>query len=178
MSNDKLVIKNLCYNKLNERDKEFLTFKKYNKLKNSERISDLEFSTNGCFGPCPIFDIKITEDSLLIIKGYNNVKHKGLYEKELNNIEYQRLNTLFNKINLTNIKQIPAYPDAFSYSFFIKSKSNRTFEGEGTYSVSNYDLDYFIRYLVFLEATSNLKSSNKRDIKFRNNSNREFMLEN
>ena len=88
--------------------------------------------------------------------------------KKLENIEFQRLQNLFNKIDLTNVKQVPACPDASSHYFFIKSKSNQTFEWCGMYSDSNYDLDYFYLYMIFIEAKTNFKLSDRKDVKFRN----------
>jgi len=178
LTSDELILKNLTYIETFVGDKEFYIFKKYNAFKNTEQIANLEFSATMCFGYCPVFDMKITDDSLIIIKGYKFVKRIGLSEIKLDSIQFQRLNNLFNKIDLSNIELDASPPDAPTHSIYIKTKTKKIIESSGGNAVSNYDLQFFLRYLNFIRAKFNFRPSDKANVKFRDDFNSKFMMKN
>jgi len=70
----------------------------------ASKIKELQFSTSGCFGTCPVFEIKLTSDRNLEYKGKSYTKHFGLKNLKLNQTDYENLIGLTEYADLKNLK--------------------------------------------------------------------------
>lgn len=68
------------------------------------RIKELHFSTTGCFGSCPIFEIKLTSDRNLEYNGKNFTNYSGSKKFKLNQTDYDNLIGLVEYSELKKLK--------------------------------------------------------------------------
>ena len=162
LTKEQLWIKALDSNYIrNDLPNKIITFKNYSlRQKHNEKIKNLEFSASRCFGPCPVLDIKI-QDSIIIIKGYQFVKHTGLFTHKLTLYEFDRLNKKFSRININDFKLANACPDAQVYSLYIETSNNLKIEIESGIidEETPQELADFINILTSIEKLIDLKES-------------------
>ncbi|REG86030.1 DUF6438 domain-containing protein [Winogradskyella sediminis] len=68
------------------------------------RIKELYFSTTGCFGSCPIFDIKLDSERNLEYNGKKFTNHSGLKSFRLNQTDYDNVIGLIEYAELKKLK--------------------------------------------------------------------------
>jgi len=120
--------------------------------KNEFKIERLEFSSSPCFGRCPCQDLLIGPDSVLYYFGYGSFsKHKGYSKHKLNPIEYQRILTRLNSIDIDDLKLCYPAPDAQHFHLFLKT-THDSIEIDGMFcSELSQELMDFISYLNYIE---------------------------
>lgn len=97
--------------------KEKLTFKydnfiEYNPNPEIHDIERIEFSTTGCYGTCPVFDIDINSDKTAVFKPHyfnfsqdNNAKEeKGILKTKLKEKDFSEIIELLNYIDFPQLK--------------------------------------------------------------------------
>lgn len=141
-----------------------LLFKKLNSVKkNNINVVNLDFSTSTCFGPCPVFDLKIISDSTMYQFGYWNTLHSGLNKFKLDPIDFNRIQRKLNSIDPDSLTFQAPGPDAQYYKLFIGS-DNDSIEIEGNLDLENYKLKAFIFYMLHLDRLKSYKPLNKEPI--------------
>lgn len=68
------------------------------------KIKELYFSTTGCFGTCPIFEIKLTSGRNLEYNGKEFTNHSGLKKFKLNQTDFDNLIGLIEYSELKGLK--------------------------------------------------------------------------
>jgi len=76
----------------------------YKMSKANSKIREVKFSTSGCFGTCPIFEIKLTSDRNLEYKGEEFTNYKGIKNLKLNQSNYNDLIGLLEYADLKHLK--------------------------------------------------------------------------
>ncbi len=154
------------------------SFRKFDSIRyNNLNFKRLEFSCGPCFGPCPILDIKITEDSVLYLFGYRHTKHNGLFKHKLNNKEYQKVQNKLNTILKDSFYLSASCPDAPTYNLFVKA-DNDSVDISGTTGDSvSFNLSIFIDYLISLDYLLDLKATSDENIIFKNDFNSHWLKE-
>lgn len=164
-----LIIRNIT-----NQDTIGIYFTRLNTRKNNLKFKSLEFSSSPCFGTCPVLDLKITDDSTLLFKGYNFVKHKGFYTHKLSAPEFGRLMHKIHALDLTNFNLPPTPPDAPNMSLFIKS-GHDSIQTAGTLDHTiNSPLPMLIIYLVSFDQILNLTNSKDPVVHFKNSFNQKW----
>lgn len=139
--------------------------------KNDKLIKQLEFSSTMCLGRCTALDLKISEDSILYIRGYAYVKYQGFYKHRLTSKEFDRINEKFNRIDLNSFYSKLSPPDASSFSFNIITDDSMIYKCNG---LSNQDLYYFTRYLINLERLLEFSKADTNCFRIENDFNRKW----
>jgi hypothetical protein len=108
----------------------------YNGSENYQ-ISKIEFSSNGCHGACPVFDLKIYKDSTSSFraKHYNFSRNKeidsnneeGYFEGVINQEDYEEVCQIINYIELKNRKD-----NYFSGSMHEPSSTLKVYFDDGS----------------------------------------------
>lgn len=75
-----------------------------NKKSKFDKIKELHFSTTGCFGTCPIFEIKLTTDRNLEYNGKKFTNYSGFKKFKLNQTDYDNLIGLVEYSELKKLK--------------------------------------------------------------------------
>lgn len=144
--------------------------------RNNLKITNLELSAGPCFGHCPVFDLKITADSMLYQYGYYYTQHLGLNKHKLNALEYQRIQSKLQSISLDSLIFSQPGPDRQYYNLYINSGNSIQINGNLEWN-SYRDLKAFIFYLLHLDKFKNLKPTND-SIYFKNTDNYERFVKN
>ncbi|MGB6084194.1 DUF6438 domain-containing protein [Moheibacter sp.] len=137
-----LVVKSEDY--LNDTFKlDSLTFKygqlvsyKRNKPKNLNQINQIKFSTNGCFGNCPIFEITIKSDYSFEYIGIKYTQVKGKKIGKISSTYYNELVGLLYYSDIMNLK------DFYSVNWTDDQTGTLAiqFENEEIKQISDYGL--------------------------------------
>jgi|WetSurMetagenome_2_1015567.scaffolds.fasta_scaffold01083_6 hypothetical protein len=152
-------------------DKDTLNFSRYGTKKiNDLEINYLELSTHGCYGPCPVLDIMINQDSTLFISGYRYSNLRGLNFCKLNKSEYSRIKAKLNMIPRDSIYFDPPVPDAPGYSIYIRSGKDSIVNNGCIMSINPY-LSNFIFYMKSLSYLLNMKQCKNDSVLFRDKRN-------
>jgi Domain of unknown function (DUF6438) len=98
--------------------KTILTFKfgdfiEYNKKPKKNKIAKIEFSTSGCFGTCPEYELTLQRDSLSIFnaqhynftKDFNHGTEEGVFTTSKNKMEFDKLEEIINYCDFENLKK-------------------------------------------------------------------------
>ncbi|MDB9837153.1 DUF6438 domain-containing protein [Flavobacteriaceae bacterium] len=85
----------------------------------------IEVSSSGCFGTCPVLDLKLKDNKIY----YNLIFHnnnRGLFSYELKPFEKNKIDSLFNYVKLDSLKKeyISSRVDMPTFNVFIKTKNN------------------------------------------------------
>ena len=149
-----------------------VVFKKLNTVKKNDiNIVTLDLSTSPCFGPCPVFDMKINSDSAMYQRGYFNTRRSGLNKFHLNSIDFMRIQRKLNSIDPDSLFFTPPGPDAQYYKLFIDSDKD-SIEIEGNLDFENDKLRAFIFYMLHLDELKKfLPVDNEISMNFRYNDN-------
>ena len=128
-------------------------------VQNRKVIKTLEFSSRSCFGNCPAFDLKITDDSIVLYRGYNYFpRYHEFSQHKLSKKEFDRINQKFNLIILDSIITEPTYPDTYSYSIHIITTDN------AEYMINEKVLDHkFSQFIFYLSNIDKLFDYTKAD---------------
>lgn len=81
---------------------EFVEYK--NSKSKVNRIKEFHFSTSGCFGACPVFEIKLDSERNLEYNGKRFTNHSGLKSFRLNQTDYDILIGLIEYTELKKLK--------------------------------------------------------------------------
>lgn len=75
-----------------------------NRKSKVDKIKELNFSTTGCFGSCPVFEIKLDSKRNLLYNGKRFTNHSGLKKFKLNQTNYDNLIGLIEYSELKKLK--------------------------------------------------------------------------
>lgn len=82
----------------------FNDFIEYNPNPKSIALEELTFSTSGCFGTCPVFEISLVKER---IASFNAIKYNdsnGQFSTIINSVSYNRIIQIINYIDLGKLK--------------------------------------------------------------------------
>ena len=146
-----------------------LNFIKDSISKNNVKIKNLEFSSSSCFGSCPVIDLKISDDSVIYLRGYAFTKHKGSFYHKLTRHEFERINRKFNKVNLNYFSLDTCPLDAPNYSIYIQTNDLKEYKCLGCFKDTNsFDLIRFAVYLIKLDLLLDYNKSEKENTALQN----------
>ncbi len=89
-------------------------FAEYNKQPIDNHIEKIEFKSGGCFGTCPIYELKINKDRSATFlaehynfdkdkESYDYLKKEGLFKGKINAVDYENLTGLLNYIDFRHL---------------------------------------------------------------------------
>lgn len=86
----------------------------------------IEVSSSGCFGTCPVLDLKLKENKVYYNLIYHN-NDRGLFSYELKPFEKSKIDSLFNSVKLDSLKKeyISSREDMPTFNVFIKTQKIR-----------------------------------------------------
>jgi hypothetical protein len=127
----------------------------YDGLENYQ-ISKIEFSSNGCHGSCPVFDLKIHKDSISSFrakhynfsrkKEINTKSEEGYFEAMINKKDYEEICEIMNYIQLKNRKDeyfSGTFHDPFCYlKVHFTDGSTKTIKDRGKIGTNGLNLLY------------------------------------
>lgn len=64
----------------------------------------IELSKFPCFGHCPVYDLRLFQDGLVLLKGKDHLDMKGVYFAELSPDKINKLKKLYESISWTDLK--------------------------------------------------------------------------
>ena len=144
-----------------------INFRKlYSYKRNDLKFVNLDLSTSACFGSCPVFDLKIVQDSTMYQYGYWHTIHSGLNKYHLNPTDYDRIQRKLNSISTDSLLFQNPGPDAQYYKLFIKSNKD-SLQIEGNLDLENYKMKAFIFYMLHLDKLKKFKPVNNERVEFR-----------
>jgi len=87
----------------------FGDFIEENQLQSTHKIEKIEYSTSGCYGTCPIFNLTINSDRTAnwLAKMYNKINNKevsGNFNSKIEDDKYNDIVNLLNYIDFENLK--------------------------------------------------------------------------
>ena len=131
----------------------------------------LEYSTTGCFGSCPIVDIKVKNDSIYI-NHLRNTVYTGLYCKKLSEVESKKIDGYIDKIIKDNYQKeyVESIVDVQEVNFILKKDEKTLVECYYQEQVSPdmiHDLfDYLKDLDMLVECKSNVSFESRLNIPF------------
>ncbi len=69
-------------------------------------VKQIRFSTHGCYGDCPVFEIHINSDRSVAFDGITKVKKTGNFTSEINELDYNYLIDLIKKLNVPLLQAV------------------------------------------------------------------------
>jgi hypothetical protein len=97
MEYEKLIIKDTLVFKFQE-------FIELNKNPTNYKIKEIEFQTSGCYGTCPIFNLKINHKGNAKFNGQAYIKHKGKSERKIPIKLFSQIQELLEFIEVKKLK--------------------------------------------------------------------------
>ena len=82
----------------------FGDFYEYNSAPNNFKIEEINFSTSGCYGTCPIFELKIKADRTANYNAQQYNDKNGKFKTTLDTASYNNLVETINYIKLISLK--------------------------------------------------------------------------
>lgn len=79
-------------------------FMEYNSMTNNLKVEEINFSTSGCYGTCPIFELSIKADQTATYHAIKYNNEKGKFKTIIDTISYNNLVQTINYIKLTTLK--------------------------------------------------------------------------
>jgi hypothetical protein len=73
--------------------------------KETHQIEKIEFSTNRCFGKCPIFSLVVNEDRSATFNAIQHNDKSGKFKGQLGALEFSLLLKLLENADFTNLKE-------------------------------------------------------------------------
>lgn len=93
-----------------------------------EQDNELLFSlkTTPCFGECPVFDLKLYNDSTLIFEGKQFTQLEGTHKSKLNSRQYEAFTNLVDQVDWGNLNDeyVSDMTDLPSSSFYFNNAGN------------------------------------------------------
>lgn len=135
---------------------------KYDKNK-YKKFDKIIVSSSGCYGCCPIIDICISSNGLIIYNGQKHNKINGLYTSSISKEKYLEIEKSFNKIDLLqldkNYQANHTDDEQVTVSFIKDGKIIKTIADYGGVSPSEFIWAYTpVRYLYQNLKLDSLKS--------------------
>ena len=97
MESKELIIKDTLVFKFQE-------FVEFNKNPIKYKIKEIEFQTSGCYGSCPVFNLKINYKGNAKFNGQAYIKHKGKSEKKIPINLFNEIQELLEFIEVKKLK--------------------------------------------------------------------------
>jgi len=97
MEYEELIIKDTLVFKFQE-------FVELNKNPTKYKIKEIEFQTSGCYGSCPVFNLKINYKENAEFNGQAYIKHKGKSEKKIPINLFNEIQELLEYIEVKKLK--------------------------------------------------------------------------
>jgi hypothetical protein len=82
----------------------FNDFMEFNSKPDDFKIEEIKFSTSGCFGSCPIFNLNIGQNKTASYEAIEYNDEKGIYKSPIDAASFDSLVQTINYIGLLNLK--------------------------------------------------------------------------
>lgn len=134
----------------------FGNFIEYNSKPDNFKIEEIKFSTSGCFGSCPVFEIVIDRNKNAIYKAIEyNDDDDGKFSGTIDSDSYDKLIQTINYINTSNLKNEYSvqWTDDQTASLEIKFDNGKTKKISDYGLIGTFGLENLYSQLLILRKT-------------------------
>jgi len=137
----------------------FGEFYEYNSTPDNFKIEEIYFSTSGCYGTCPIFELSIKPDKTAKYNAIEYNDKKGIYKTTLDTASYAKLLQTINYIKLTSLNDNYSvnWTDDQTVTVEIKYNNGLTKKISDYGAIGTFGLEHLYDQLFALRKTQKWK---------------------
>ncbi len=137
----------------------FDDFIEYNPIPDTLVIEEINFSTSGCYGTCPIFELVIKSDRSSTYNAIEYNKKKGIFKSIIDTVSYNKLLSTLNYIKIASLndKYHVSWTDDQTVTLEIKYNNGQTKKISDYGSIGTFGLENLYNQLFALRRTQKWK---------------------